>query len=256
MRRAAGFLFFLVACACAALPAPAEEPAIPLPVAYVNDTAGVMGDWAERTEALCREIERLTSAEVGVLTVKTTGGIPVQGYAQRVFDRWNIGKKGKDNGVLFLVAVGDRKMWIATGYGVEGVLPDGKVGEIRDRVVLPRFREGKYGEGIFEGVSSLGSVLRGVDAPIPAHRSARVSPAYFLAGSLFFLLLILYLFRDTLLDIVEDYKEGRLPNYRGYGGGDGGGGFWGGFGGGGFGGGGFGGFGGGGGGGGGAGGGW
>ena len=52
-------------------------------------------------------------------------------------------------------------MWIATGYGVEGVLPDGKVGEIRDRILRPLFRQGRYGEGIYLGVKAVGSVLTG-----------------------------------------------------------------------------------------------
>lgn len=242
MRRVACALLFIFAWASAGR---AAEPDIPRPTAYVSDTAGVMGEWAERTEALCREIERLTSAEVGVLTVKTTGGTPVQRYAQQVFDRWKIGKKGKDNGVLILVAVSDRKMWIATGYGVEGILPDGKVGEIRDRVVLPRFREGKYGEGIHEGVSSVGKVLRGVEAPLAAYPSPRPRSIYFLAIPFLLLLLMYYLIREYLFDIIDDFKEGRIRSSGSSYGGDGGGGFWGGFGGGGFGGGGFGGFGGG-----------
>ena len=145
----------------------AEEPAVPKPAGYVSDTAGVMGEWAAKTEALCGEIERRTTSEIAVLTVKTTVPLDAQQYAQQVFDRWKIGKKGKDNGVLILVAVDDRKMWIATGYGVEGVLPDGKVGEIRDKVLLPLFRESRYGEGIFLGAKAVGSVLAGgqVDAP-------------------------------------------------------------------------------------------
>lgn len=145
----------------------AEEPSIPKPAGYVSDTAGVMGEWAAKTETLCGEIERRTTSEIAVLTVKTTAPLEAQQYAQQVFDRWKIGKKGKDNGVLILVAVDDRKMWIATGYGVEGVLPDGKVGEIRDRVLLPLFRQSRYGEGIFLGAKAVGSVLAGDQADVP-----------------------------------------------------------------------------------------
>lgn len=225
-----------------------------MPRGFVNDTAGAMGEWAERTEALCREIERATSAEVAVLTVKTTGGIPVQDYAQRVFDRWGIGKKGKDNGILVLVAVDDRRMWIATGYGVEGILPDGRVGEIRDRAMLPLFREGRFGEGIHAGVSRLGEALRGEGAAPPAEaRNDFAPPALFFL----FLALLLALFVFRIFSAGRGGAGGSYRRYDGgWGGGWGGGGYRGGFGGGGFGGGGFGGFGGGGGGGGGAGGGW
>jgi uncharacterized protein len=140
-------------------PAAAAEAPLPEHRGYVTDAAGAMGEWAAKTEALCREIERKTTAEVAVLTVRTTGPLPAQQFAQDVFDRWKIGKKGKDNGVLVLVAVDDRKVWIATGYGVEGVLPDGKVGGIRDTVMLPAFRQKRYGEGIYLGVAAVGHVL-------------------------------------------------------------------------------------------------
>ncbi|HEX9206302.1 MAG TPA: TPM domain-containing protein, partial [Candidatus Deferrimicrobiaceae bacterium] len=99
MRRTAAALLALLSFGAIAFDARAGEPAIPAPAGYVNARAEVMGGWAERTEALCREIERATGAQVAVLTVKTTEGMAPQQYAQRVFDRWKIGKKGKDDGV-------------------------------------------------------------------------------------------------------------------------------------------------------------
>jgi uncharacterized protein len=211
----------------------AEEPSIPKPAGYVSDTAGVMGEWAAKTETLCREIEGRTTSEIAVLTVKTTAPLEAQQYAQQVFDRWKIGKKGKDNGVLILVAVDDRKMWIATGYGVEGVLPDGKVGEIRDRVLLPMFRQSRYGEGIFLGAKAVGSVLTGgqVDAPKREQKGKRFSLPLDLILFLLFGVFIL------IRGIFSDFFGSRRRH--------GGGAYLGGFGGGGFGGGGFGGFGGG-----------
>jgi len=226
----------------------AEEPAIPKPAGYVSDTAGILGEWAARTENLCREIERQTTSEVAVLTVKTISPLEPQQYAQQVYDRWKIGKKGKDNGVLILVAVDDRKMWIITGYGVESVLPDGKVGEIRDRILRPLFRQNRYGEGVYMGVKAVGSVLTGgkMEAPKGTARKDRGIPLP--------ILLLLLLVAVPFL-ILRSILAGPFGGYR-----RGGGGGWyvggGGFGGGGFGGGGFGGFGGGSSGGGGAGGGW
>ncbi len=234
---AALLLLFLTA-----FPAAAEEAPLPEHRGYVTDTAEVMGEWAAKTEALSGEIERKTTAEVAVLTVRSTGPLPAQQYAQEVFDRWKIGKKGKDNGVLVLVSVDDRKMWIATGYGVEGVLPDGKAGEIRDRVMLPAFRQKQYGEGIYLGVAAVGHVLgAGTGAPLEKKRRYGGGPASFL----------LFVFAVGFL-ILRSLLSGPFGSHR-----RGGGGWYsGGFGGGGFGGGGFGGFGGGSSGGGGAGGGW
>ena len=223
-------LVLAVASACAA-----AEPAVPDPSGYVNDRAGVMGDWAGKTDALCRDIERQTTSEVAVLTVRTTAPLGPQQYAQQVFDRWKIGKKGKDNGLLVLLAVDDRKMWIATGYGVEGVLPDGKVGEIRDRLMLPLFRQTRYGEGIYVGVASIGNILSGGKIAAPkAVRGGKNLPAS--AGLLLLLALAaFFIFRSAIAGPFGAHRRRGGGWY--YGGG--------GFGGGGFGGGGFGGFGGG-----------
>jgi uncharacterized protein len=230
------------------VPCAAEEPTVPKPAGYVSDTAGIMGEWGAKTETLCREIERRTTSEVAVLTVKTTVPLDAQQYAQQVFDRWKIGKKGKDNGVLILVAVDDRKVWIATGYGIEGVLPDGKAGEIRDRVLRPLFRQSRYGEGIYMGVKAVGSVLEGGAVGAPA-KTARKRTGIPLPYLLLLLVAVPFLIlRSILSGPFGAYRRGGGGYYGGFGGG--------GFGGGGFGGGGFGGFGGGSSGGGGAGGGW
>jgi uncharacterized protein len=145
------------------LPVSAVEPGpvdVPPHDGYVTDRAGVLGEWRPRIEAAIAGLERETSFEIGVLTIDTLGGEDAQPFAQRVYDRWKIGKKGKDNGLLFLVAVRDRKIWIATGYGAEKILPDGRVGEIRDKVLRPAFRGGRYGEGLFNGVGAVAEVVR------------------------------------------------------------------------------------------------
>ncbi|MBI5419182.1 MAG: TPM domain-containing protein [Deltaproteobacteria bacterium] len=213
----------------------AGEPAVPSPTGYVTDSAGVMGEWAAKTEALCGEIERQTTAEVAVLTVKSTAPLPAQQYAQDVFDRWKIGKKGKDNGVLVLLAVDDRKMWIATGYGVEGVLPDGKVGEIRDRMMLPLFRQKRYGEGIYVGVASIGSVLSGgkIAAPKAPRKTGGVGNKFPFPALLLALAALFLVARSLFSGPYGAYRRrhGGGWYYGGFGGGGGGG-----FGGGGFGG--------------------
>jgi uncharacterized protein len=141
-------------------PAAAATPdEVPAHTGYVTDTAGVLGDWAPRIATSIADLERKTSFEIGVLTVDTLGGAPPADYAQRVYDRWKIGKKGKDNGLLFLVAVRDRKIWITTGYGTEKILPDGKVGEIRDAILRPAFKDGRYGEGLSQAVDAVRAIV-------------------------------------------------------------------------------------------------
>ena len=196
----------------AAASAAAAETPIPASRGFVTDDAGAMGEWAAKTETLCREIERKTTAEVAVLTVRGIAPLAPQQYAQEVFDRWKIGKKGKDNGILVLVAVGDRKMWIATGYGVEGILPDGKVGEIRDRIMAPAFRQGQYGEGIYLGVAAIGQLL-GAESGAPVEKRKRDARA--LLPPLLIVLFVGFL-------VLRSLFAGPFGGYRGGGGGFGG----------------------------------
>ena len=87
----------------------------------------------------------------------------------RVADAWKVGRKGQDTGVLFLLATQDRKLRILTGYGVEGILPDGLVGEIQDREMVPAFRAGRLGEGLERGVSAIAQrIVKGrAGEPVP-----------------------------------------------------------------------------------------
>lgn len=133
---------------------------IPAHQGYVSDYAGILGpQMHEKLTALLRELEQKTTAQIAVLTVKTTQPYDDFQYALKVFDSWKIGQKGKDNGALFFVATEDRRVRILTGYGLEGILPDGKVGAILDEFVLPEFREGRFDEGIYKGVWAAALVI-------------------------------------------------------------------------------------------------
>ncbi|MEO2167439.1 MAG: TPM domain-containing protein [bacterium] len=152
LRAAPASLLLLVAIASATLASAAIAiPDLPRPTSFVTDTAGIIPA-AVRTqiEALDTELRQKTGAEIAVVTVRTTGEDDIFDYAMAISEAWQPGTKGKDNGVVFLISVDDRKMQILTGYGVEGALPDGLVGEIRDRIVRPAFRAGDFGQGILE----------------------------------------------------------------------------------------------------------
>jgi uncharacterized protein len=122
----------------------------------------------------------------------------------RVAEEWKPGAKGKDNGVVFLIAVKDRKLFILTGYGIEGALPDGRVGEIRDRVVVPHFRAGDMSRGIRAGTEAIASTIaeeygvRLSGAPERPLRRQRDRASPFAVIVLFFLLLLLFGFRPLL----------------------------------------------------------
>ena len=131
------------------LVAAATAQSIPAPQGFVTDVAGVIdAPTRARIEGLAQELQQKTGAEIAVLTVDRTAPLDDFSYAMQVAETWKIGRRGADDGVLVLVAVQDRKVRVVTGYGVEGVLPDGLIGAIQDREMLPEFRAGRLGEGI------------------------------------------------------------------------------------------------------------
>ena len=137
----------------------AERP-FPKPRGLVNDFAEVIPPNDERQiSAITSELLQKTKVPVIVVTMPDIGGAEYNDYANRLYSHWGIGQKGEDEGVLIFVTVKERKMRIETGYGVEGILPDGLVGEIRDRYMLPSLKANKYGEGILRGAAAVSQVI-------------------------------------------------------------------------------------------------
>lgn len=124
----------------------------------IYDFAGMVDSgWETQIDTLIKAIEAKTTAEVAVVTIKSLEGDSIEDYSIRLFEKTGIGKKEKDNGVLVLVAKDERKVWITTGYGVEGVLPDGECGRISREVISPQFKQGNFGLGIYDGVAAIGN---------------------------------------------------------------------------------------------------
>lgn len=132
----------------------------PKPVGAVNDFAGVIPDqYKSRMEDLAREVLEKTGTTVVVATVKSIGDNSAEDYVNGMYQAWGIGKKGEDKGVLIFIAVNERKFRIETGYGVEGILPDGLVGEIRDKYVAPYLKQGDYGKGLSNAMMAVSTVI-------------------------------------------------------------------------------------------------
>jgi uncharacterized protein len=131
--------------------APASTPQPPsVPRDYVVDLAGVVPpDMQARLNAYLKELEQKTTAQVLVLTVQSLDGQSIEEFAFNTKEQWKLGQKGKDNGVLIVVAVKDRKYRFEIGYGLEGVLPDSMVGTIGREYLVPYFRKGDFGSGIY-----------------------------------------------------------------------------------------------------------
>ncbi len=156
---------------------------------WVHDEANILSANTEsQLNALLRSHEDSTSNQIGVLVVSSLEGEDIEGYAIRVFKEWKIGQEGKDNGVLFVIAVEDRMMRMEVGYGLEGVLTDALTSRIQRNEVAPFFREGNYEAGIVSGTLAIIQSIEGEyvnDAPLK--KKSKRSPI----GSVIFVLILI-----------------------------------------------------------------
>ncbi|MBR30470.1 MAG: hypothetical protein CMN77_04105 [Spirochaetaceae bacterium] len=171
MNRAALFLvplfLFLVSCD------PRPEDDLPDLTGRVVDLAEIIPPSTEsRLTSLLQRHEEATTDQVVVLTVDSLEGLEIEDYSMRVVEKWKIGQKGKDNGVLLLVAKNDRKVRIEVGYGLEGKLTDLYSNRIIENRIVPEFKKGNFGEGILYGVSG---ILYRLGSPVASEASDELS---------------------------------------------------------------------------------
>jgi uncharacterized protein len=127
--------------------------AIPAAAGFVNDHAGKLDEETRaKLEGFLDQVKQKTGAEFAVLIVPTTAPLDPSDYKVRVFERWKLGAKGQDNGLLLLVAVAERQVRFETGYGLEGVLPDGLESRIVREIMTPALRRGDYATAITQAV--------------------------------------------------------------------------------------------------------
>lgn len=171
------------------------------PKGFVNDFAGMLtGEQIAALEGRLSGFEKETSNEIAVATIPSLGGDTLENFAVRLFEDWKIGKEGKDNGVLILVARDDRMVRFEVGYGLEGALTDAQSAWIIDNEIVPRFRDGKYFEGLSGAVERIMGATRGEYVP-SANSSSRGTlseVSSYLAIPIFFALsILLHLFGRT-----------------------------------------------------------
>jgi uncharacterized protein len=154
----------------------AADIAVPYLSGRVVDDANILsGQARDRLRLALEAHEKATTNQVVVLTVPTIGQVSIEEYAVKVFEAWKLGQKGKDNGVLLVVAPQDRKLRIEVGYGLEGALPDGAAGDIIRTWITPAFKQGNFDKGIEDGTAAIVARLEGRGGPID--RVPAVAPA-------------------------------------------------------------------------------
>lgn len=163
------------------------------PAGMASDAIGLLSDeQLRRLEDRLGDFERQTGYELAVLIVGTTRGVPIEQYALDVFNRWGVGKKGKDNGVLLLIAKEDRRMRIQTGRGAEGQLTDLESSYILQDLT-PYFQAGRWFDGIVEGVTAIQQALDAAYVPRSGRVSGRPGSGRGISLCLALMLLFLYL---------------------------------------------------------------
>src|SRR5262249_34633264 len=145
-------------------PAGAEDAGVPVLQGRVNDYAGVLGANAASIETKLAANERATGNQIVVLTVADLGGSDIEGYANKVFHTWKLGRQGVDDGVLIVLAVKDRRARIEVGYGLEGSLTDLASSRILRDSMHPHFATGNYAGGVEAGVDAVIAALAGQEA--------------------------------------------------------------------------------------------
>jgi uncharacterized protein len=183
LRRIGLALLALIGAALLAAPVAAQtwqtgtDGLLPIPplTAHVTDlTQTLSAQEKQALEAKLDDWEARTTNQLAVLLVPTTQPEPIEAYAIRVAEKWQIGRKGKDNGALFLVAKDDKKMRIEVGYGLEGVLTDATSRRIIAESVAPLFRERKFAAGIDAGVDRIISTVA-EGKPLPPREASNVN---------------------------------------------------------------------------------
>jgi uncharacterized protein len=157
-------------------------PTFPTPTGYVNDFAHLLDPAARASlEQRLSEYDRTTGNQIAVAIFPDLGGVPINEFTVQLEEAWKVGKRGKDNGILLVVAVKERQVRIEIGYGLEGKVTDGDAGAIIRDVIAPAFRAGRYGEGIDGAVAQLMRLIGGAPSPsaapsVPGPAAARRPP--------------------------------------------------------------------------------
>jgi uncharacterized protein len=143
-------------------PVSAQLPDVPRITARVTDQTGTLssGEIGQLEEKLSR-FEHETSTQIAILIMPSLGDESIEEYTIRVAEKNRFGKKGRDNGVLLVVAKEDRQLRIEVGYGLEGALPDAVADQIIRRVIVPEFRDDNYYRGLDAGIDAIIAATKG-----------------------------------------------------------------------------------------------
>jgi uncharacterized protein len=222
------------------IPAWAESVSQLKATGYVNDFARVLDpSTVSQMSDICRQVDEKAHAQIAVVTINTLDGADIESYAVDLFHQWGIGSKATNRGVLILYVIRDRRARIEVGYGLEPILPDGKVGSFQ-REAIPLMRSGDYSQALLLVTTRVADViasdagvqLTGARPRAPAQPVSQHEGGLSLGGILVIIVILLIVLvtplRSLLFWILFSSTFGGGRGYRGGGFGGFGGGGWGG----------------------------
>ena len=149
-------LFLAIAAGCVRAESPGK---LPRPKSYVSDFAGVIDDASKQSlEGLCKDTFETAHATMEIVTIKSLDGLTIEDFTTQLDDKWKVGPKGSDKGIVMVFAIKEHKRRIEVGYGLEGILNDAKVGDI-GRSMVPELQKGQYGPAILSGAQQVAAVI-------------------------------------------------------------------------------------------------
>lgn len=151
------------------------------PEGFVNDFAGVLTpSQREALEKRVRATQEKNGAEIAVVTVQSMEGGQVDDFTHKLFQKWGVGQKGRNNGVMLLVAIQDRKARIEVGYGLEPALPDALAGRILNEELFPAFKQQAYADGLTRSVERVAEIIEGGKVDSKSAQRKPLSPEGYL----------------------------------------------------------------------------
>ena len=186
----------------------AQIPARPNPPRLVNDFANMLPDGEERDlERKLVAYNDSTSTQIAVVTVNSLNGDAAFSVAHEILEKWGVGTKGKDNGIVLLVAKLDREAFISTGYGIEGTLTDALAKRVIERHLIPQFRVGNFSGGIDNATDAIISIMEG---QYQAQPSDFKSMEEILPVIIFLLIILIFVVMPA---ITSDKRKGKGYTY-------------------------------------------
>ncbi len=176
MLRRVGLLLLFIAVGLTLAQQSVSAQNIPAPSGrWVSDFAGILSaDEESRLSERLANYAQTSGTQVIVVTIASTNGVKIADYTTQLGRAWKVGQEEHDNGVVILVSKADREVFIATGYGVEGALPDATVASIIRHYVIPRFKQGRFFDGLSDAADAVISATAGeYQAPVTTPRRAR-----------------------------------------------------------------------------------